>query len=71
MSDAARKSVHCCPAGDSGGAMSDEIEDWDGCEDEPEYCFECNNMGIIPCECGGDICVCLNNGEMPCPYCDR
>jgi hypothetical protein len=34
--------------------------------DEREYCFTCN----IPCECGGDLCACLNNGEMPCPDCE-
>ena len=39
--------------------------------DEDEYCLTCNNMGNVPCECGGDICVCLNNGEEPCPDCGR
>jgi len=48
----------------------EEFDD-DDFEADDVYCFECNNMGIIPCECGGDICVCMNNGEMPCPYCDR
>lgn len=36
---------------------------------EGGYCFECNNTGTVNCECGGDLCVCMNNGEMPCPVC--
>ena len=43
-------------------------------EDEGEgYCFTCNNTGSIDCECGGDICVCLesDNGLLPCPDCER
>jgi hypothetical protein len=39
--------------------------------DDREYCMTCNNLGIIPCECGGDICVCMNNGEMLCPECNE
>ena len=39
-------------------------------DDVDGYCFTCNNLGTIPCECGGDLCVCMNNGEMPCPDCD-
>jgi len=34
------------------------------------YCSECNNTGWLDCYCGGDLCVCENNGEYPCPYCD-
>jgi hypothetical protein len=28
-------------------------------------------MGMVECECGGDICVCLesDNGMIPCPEC--
>ena len=33
------------------------------------YCAECNNTGWIDCHCGGDLCVCENNGEEICPYC--
>lgn len=35
----------------------------------PEWCETCNNMGTIDCHCGGDLCVCFNYGEMPCPDC--
>ena len=51
--------------------MDDDFDDPEDASDAEEYCFTCNNMGIVPCECGGDLCVCLNNGEMPCPDCDR
>jgi hypothetical protein len=34
------------------------------------YCFECHNTGVLDCHCGGDLCVCMNNGSYPCPYCD-
>lgn len=36
----------------------------------PGYCTHCNNTGSIDCYCGGDLCVCENQGEEPCPYCD-
>ena len=46
----------------------DEFYDDDfGCEDE--WCDTCQNMGVIDCHCGGDLCVCYNFGEMPCPNC--
>ena len=51
--------------------MFEPDNDYDDCEDEPqEYCFTCQNLGTVLCECGGDLCVCLNNGEMPCPDCE-
>ena len=34
------------------------------------YCSECCNTGWLDCYCGGDLCVCDNNGEYPCPHCD-
>lgn len=34
------------------------------------YCATCNNTGEIDCYCGGDLCVCENNGVEPCPDCD-
>lgn len=39
--------------------------------DEDEWCDTCQNLGIVDCHCGGDLCVCLNYGEKPCPDCDR
>jgi len=34
------------------------------------WCDKCQNTGYVDCLCGGDLCVCENNGEMPCPFCD-
>ncbi len=34
------------------------------------WCDECQGLGIVECDCGGDICVCLNYNEQPCPRCD-
>lgn len=34
------------------------------------WCDECHNLGTVECYCGGDICVCMNYGEEPCPRCD-
>jgi len=50
----------------------DEYEYEDGCGecyDENEWCETCGNLGSIICRCGGDICVCANYGEYPCPDC--
>lgn len=45
----------------------DQWED-DYSEERP-YCFHCNNTGYVNCYCGGDLCVCYNFGEYPCPKC--
>ena len=37
--------------------------------DGEEYCYVCSDTGSIPCHCGGDLCICLNHGEKPCPNC--
>lgn len=37
---------------------------------EKPYCHHCNNTGWLDCYCGGDLCVCDNNGEYPCFHCD-
>ncbi len=49
-------------------AITDAIDDYedDGLE---KWCDECHNTGEIDCHCGGDLCVCRNNGSMPCPKC--
>jgi len=47
----------------------DEVEDLRDDNDDEPYCESCGNMGSINCYCGGDLCVCENNGEMPCPAC--
>lgn len=36
---------------------------------KPGYCSECQNTGFVECYCGGDLCICENNGEEPCPAC--
>lgn len=30
----------------------------------------CGGLGVIQCQCGGDICVCHHHGEYECPGCD-
>ena len=43
---------------------------YDGAWDiEDEWCETCHGTGIVSCHCGGDLCVCRNHGEMPCPSC--
>lgn len=36
---------------------------------DPAWCDACQNTGWINCYCGGDLCICDNNGEYECPYC--
>lgn len=49
--------------------LDDDDDSYDG--DDDEYCFTCNNLGRIECECGGDLCICTEGPEIPCPDCDR
>lgn len=53
--------------------MDLEEFDWDDfCpEDDEPFCDGCQNTGLVKCECGGDLCICENNGEAPCPKCHR
>jgi hypothetical protein len=46
------------------GVFDDEYQD-----DDIGYCDQCQNTGWVDCYCGGDMCVCENNGEEPCPAC--
>lgn len=32
-------------------------------------CPRCGGWGIVSCYCGGDLCVCHNYGDAPCPLC--
>ena len=34
------------------------------------WCDTCQNTGRVDGYCGGDLCVCENQGEMECPRCD-
>lgn len=34
-----------------------------------EWCETCHGTGTVGCHCGGDLCVCRNHGERPCPSC--
>lgn len=34
------------------------------------WCDTCQNTGYVECLCGGDLCICENNGEMECPDCN-
>lgn len=47
--------------------IDDQIEGDDAHGDE--YCEHCHNTGEVDCYCGGDLCVCENNGTYPCPHC--
>lgn len=33
------------------------------------WCSYCQNTDYLDCHCGGDLCICENNGEYPCPHC--
>ena len=36
-----------------------------------EFPDSCSGLGTLEClGCGGDICVCICGGELPCPGCD-
>ena len=32
-------------------------------------CPRCDGHSEVACHCGGDLCVCDNNGDKPCPFC--
>lgn len=55
--------------------MSNDTLDWDfypvGDEIPPgnELCPKCSGQRIVSCHCGGDLCVCDNQGERDCPLC--
>lgn len=48
-----------------------ECEFEDEGDDDEGWCDTCQNTGSVDCHCGGDLCVCDNGGEFPCPNCDR
>jgi hypothetical protein len=50
-------------------ALSPEELDDNDCDQQEPYCDFCANTGSLDCWCGGDLCVCDNNGEYPCPEC--
>lgn len=49
--------------------LSAELAAYDDYDDRDDYCGHCGNTGELDCYCGGDLCVCENNGTYPCPYC--
>lgn len=48
-----------------------EYDDYDDFCGGGEVCPRCSGDGTIICRCGGDLCVCENNGDAPCPLCDE
>jgi len=51
---------------------------WCGAEGTYEELFDdsglpdgCGGLGVVDCECGGDMCVCHHHGEAECPGCDE
>lgn len=53
--------------------MSEERDDfYDYCDGPPDghvLCPRCDGHQVVNCRCGGDLCVCDNYGEEPCPFC--
>ncbi len=47
--------------------MGDNWDDYD--EDDFEVCPRCMGDREVPCHCGGDLCICDNHGDAPCPTC--
>ncbi len=52
----------------------DTFECWCGAKGKYEEMFapmpsRCGGSGYMECECGGDLCVCHNHGEMECFGC--
>jgi hypothetical protein len=51
--------------------VTDNDPYYDMDDEDERYCYRCNSTGYITCHCGGDLCLCKNYGEMPCPKCGR
>ena len=53
--------------------LADDDYDFDPYgEGPPEghvLCPRCDGHQTVNCHCGGDLCVCENYGEEPCPLC--
>lgn len=50
----------------------DTIDFFDDENEVPEGCVlcpRCTGQSVVYCHCGGDLCVCDNYGEKPCPLC--
>jgi hypothetical protein len=52
----------------------DTITCWCGAKGKHEEMFapmpsRCGGSGYMECDCGGDLCVCHNHGEMECFGC--
>lgn len=59
-------------ADDADDVLQHIVPDYDpDFDDDDEWCDTCQGLGSVDCLCGGDLCVCLNYGERPCPDCDR
>ena len=50
----------------------DDFDPYDYEHDIPAghvLCPHCDGQQVVSCHCGGDLCVCENYGEEPCPFC--
>lgn len=66
--DEAKEQEESSFAAPTGSATTpDNFDDYG--DEERGYCDRCSNTGMVNCYCGGDLCVCYNFGEMPCPVC--
>lgn len=47
------------------------MDDSDEYYEDGEFCScpRCQGDGFVNCHCGGDLCVCENYGDAPCPVC--
>lgn len=45
--------------------MPDDVDD-DFYDDDDFWCADCQGAGFTDCYCGGDLCVCENQGEIEC-----
>jgi len=49
--------------------MADYYDDGPDIPDGHVLCPRCDGHQEVACHCGGDLCVCENYGDMPCPFC--
>jgi hypothetical protein len=47
----------------------DHFMGYDEPDDGEEICPRCMGSCTVDCHCGGDLCLCENQGDAPCPTC--
>lgn len=74
QSMSAREPFHAgvCECGrEAGKCVKGDLDRCPAWDDDPEMvsCPRCQGGGFVDCHCGGDLCICDNYGEKPCPVC--